>query len=162
MGKFKEKNGKTRVGAFLQNVAPEIIDKVGSILPSNGALGIVKNLINTDSKLTPEEKTKALELLEMDIKDLKDARSMYKSGKNKMADSIADRVIKLNLWVVLIAILIEIISVIYITDKVLIAIISGAIGSVTTALIQERQQVINFFFGSSIGSKEKNKLITKK
>ena len=37
------------------------------------------------------------------------------------------------------------------------AVISGAIGSVTTALLQERQQVINFFFGSSKGSKSKDK-----
>ena len=57
----------------------------------------------------------------------------------------------------MIAILIEIVSVMYIDDKVLIAIISGAIGSVTTALLQERQQVINFFFGSSRGSKSKSK-----
>ena len=161
MGVYKEKTGKTRVGAFLQKVAPEILDKVGAILPSNGALGIVKNLIEADGKLTPEEKTKALELIQLDIQDLKDARSMYKSGKTQMADKIADRVINFNLWVVLFSIIIEILSVIYINDKVLIAIISGAIGGVTTALLQERQQVINFFFGSSIGSKEKNNLIAK-
>lgn len=162
MGDYKEKNGKTRIGSFLQKVAPEILDKVGLILPSNGALGIVKNLINSDSKLTHEEKNKALELIALDIKDLKDARLMYREGKTKMADQIADRVINFNLWVVLISIIIEILSVIYINDKVLIAIISGAIGGVTTALLQERQQVINFFFGSSIGSKEKNNLIANK
>ena len=61
------------------------------------------------------------------------------------------------IWVVLFAVVIEIIAVIYIDDKVLIAIISGAIGSITTALLQERQQVIGFFFGSSKGSKDKDK-----
>ena len=30
------------VGAFLQSVAPNIIDIVGDVLPSNGALNIVR------------------------------------------------------------------------------------------------------------------------
>jgi len=162
MGKYKEKNGKTRVGAFLQNYAPHILDLVGEVVPDYGALGIVKGLIEKDEKMNPILKEEALDVIKMDLLDLSNARDMYKNGNNIMADSIANRVIKFNLWVVLIAIVIEIVSVIYIQDKVLIAIISGAIGGVTTALLQERQQVINFFFGSSIGSKEKNNLIMKK
>jgi nicotinamide riboside transporter PnuC len=81
---------------------------------------------------------------------------MYKV-ENVMADQIAKRVISWNLWVVFLAIAVEIIAVMYIDDKVLIAVISGAIGSFTTALLQERQQVINFFFGSSQGSKDKDR-----
>lgn len=157
MGDYKEKNGTTRIGDWLRQSAPHILDTVGNVLPSNGALGIVKNLINKDSSLSPELKIEALRLLEMDLEEIKDARDMYKNTDHKMADKIADRVINYNLWVVMVAIIIEIFSVMYINDKVLIAIISGAIGSVTTALLQERQQVINFFFGSSRGSKEKDK-----
>jgi len=78
MGKFKEKNGKTMVGAFLQSVAPNIIDVVGDVLPSNGALGIVKNLIQKDDKLTANEKVEALRLLELDLENVKDARDMTK------------------------------------------------------------------------------------
>ena len=80
MGKFKEKNGKTMVGAFLQSVAPNIIDVVGDVLPSNGALGIVKNLIQKDDKLSPNEKVEALRLLELDLENIKDARSMQKEA----------------------------------------------------------------------------------
>ena len=80
MGKFKEKNGKTMVGAFLQNVAPNIIDVVGDVLPSNGALGIVKNLIQKDCKLTVNEKVEALRLLELDLENVKDARSLQKEA----------------------------------------------------------------------------------
>jgi len=156
MGSHKERTGKTRIGAFLSKTAPHILDMVGDVLPDAGYLGIVKNLINKDDKLTPSEKVNALELVQLDLDDIKDARDMYKTTDHLMADKIADRVITYNLWVVMAAIIIEILSVIYIDDKVLIAIISGAIGSVTTALLQERQQIINFFFGSSRGSKEKN------
>ena len=80
MGKFKEKNGKTMVGAFLQSVAPNIIDVVGDVLPSNGALGIVKNLIQKDDKLTANEKVEALRLLELDLENVKDARDMQKEA----------------------------------------------------------------------------------
>jgi hypothetical protein len=83
MGKFKEKKGKTMVGAFLQSFAPNIIDIVGDVLPSNGALGIVKNLIQKDDKLTAHEKVEALRLLELDLDNVKDARSMQKAALNQ-------------------------------------------------------------------------------
>ena len=78
-----------------------------------------------------------------------------------MADEIAKKVISWNLWVVFLAIAVEIATVVLIDDKVLIAVISGAIGGFTTALLQERQQVINFFFGSSLGSKNKSNQLEK-
>jgi len=156
MGDYKDKHGKTRVGNFLQKVAPHILDSVGGFLPDNGALGIVKNIIEKDDKISDIDKAEALNLIEIDLKDMEGARDMYKSTDHKTADDIAKRVINYNLWVVMLAVIIEIFSVMYIDDKVLIAIISGAIGSITTALLQERQQIINFFFGSSRGSKEKD------
>lgn len=71
---FKE----TKLGQFLGNTAPHILDKVGDILPDKGLLGIVKNLIDKDDKMTPEQKAEfhrlenefALEL----IKDTQNAR----------------------------------------------------------------------------------------
>lgn len=55
---FKE----TAVGKFLAEKAPNILDKVGDVLPDKGVLGIVKNLISSDDKLTPEQKTEGLRL----------------------------------------------------------------------------------------------------
>lgn len=163
MGEHKERTGKTRVGKFLGtlgNVAPDIIALAGD-LTSIGVLEKLGEAIKKDDGLSPIEKESALDLLSLDISEMKNARDMYKNTDHKMADKIADRVITWNLWVVMVAILIEIVAVIYIDDKVLIAIISGAIGSVTTALLQERQQVINFFFGSSRGSKQKSQELSK-
>jgi hypothetical protein len=96
---------------------------------------------------------------ELDLKEMANVRDMYKNTDHSVADFVAKKVINFNLWVVLGAILIEVLSVIYINDKVLIAIISGAVGGVVTALLQERQQIINFFFGSSMGSKNKQKYL---
>ncbi len=80
MGKFKEKNGKTRVGAFLQDYAPHILDVVGEVLPSNGALGIVKNLIEKDDKIPAHQKVQALEMLKIDLENVKSARDMQKAA----------------------------------------------------------------------------------
>ena len=128
---------------------------------ASGVTDAIGSLIKSSTELDTEQKEVALKLLKIDMQDLADARNMYKTTSHEMADRIANRVIVWNLWVVMIAIIIEIFAVIYMEDKVLIAIISGAVGGFTTALLQERQQVINFFFGSSQGSKDKSQRLNK-
>jgi hypothetical protein len=49
--KFKD----TKVGAFLKEKAPKILDSIGDILPDQGAFGVVKNLISQDETLPPED-----------------------------------------------------------------------------------------------------------
>jgi len=156
------KNGGagTRVGNWLRDIGrSDILDKainmVGDVATGD-ILGAVKTLIKKDDGISVEQEKEAYKLIELDYQDRAGAREMYKA-ENKMADEIAKRVIVWNLWIVFLAIVIEILVVIYMQEKTLIAIISSAIGGLTTALLQERQQVINFFFGSSIGSKTKDK-----
>ena len=73
--KFKE----TKVGAFLKEKAPKILDGIGDILPDNGAFGIVKNLISSDSSISPEDKEMALKLLEQDIAEMNNVSSRWSS-----------------------------------------------------------------------------------
>jgi hypothetical protein len=162
---FKEIHDKTRVGMFLKDNAPDLLKTIlgvaGSFIP--GASGItdkISSLIKGSTELSEEQKVQAdayLTVLEIEMNDIASARDMYKTTDHEMADYVATRVINWNIWAVIGAVIIEIFTVIYLEDKVLIAIISGAIGGITTALLQERQQVINFFFGSSQGSKDKAK-----
>lgn len=161
------KNGGdgTRVGNWLRKIGRSdiletAIAMVGDVATGD-ILGAVKTLIKQDKGISKEQEIAANSLIEMDYADRAGAREMYKE-ENKMADEIAKRVIIWNLWIVFLAIVIEILVVIYMEDKTLIAIISSAIGGLVTALLQERQQVINFFFGSSIGSKNKDKQLNKK
>tara|TARA_R110000822_G_scaffold273025_2_gene395549 strand:- start:2602 stop:3102 length:501 start_codon:yes stop_codon:yes gene_type:complete len=156
------KNGGdgTKVGNWLRTIGrsdilEKAIDIVGDVVTGD-VLGAVKTLLKKDDDISPEQEKEGNRLIELDYADRASARQMYKV-ENVMADQIAKRVISWNLWVVFLAIAVEIIAVMYIDDKVLIAVISGAIGSFTTALLQERQQVINFFFGSSQGSKDKDR-----
>jgi hypothetical protein len=73
--KFKD----TKVGKFLSEKAPKILQVVGDILPERGALGIVKNLINLSDDLSPEDKQmlseEILKLEELELKDRESARN---------------------------------------------------------------------------------------
>jgi len=73
--KFKE----TKIGAFLTNKAPKILNSIGDVLPDNGAFGIVKNLISSDTNLGPEDKEMALKLLEQDIAEMNNISSRWAS-----------------------------------------------------------------------------------
>jgi hypothetical protein len=69
--KFKE----TKVGKFLLSKVP---DFAASILPDKGVLGVVKNLIDTEPELTPEEKAQLhqelVELYKLEVADRDSAR----------------------------------------------------------------------------------------
>lgn len=63
---FKE----TKVGKFLATTGSDILGIVGDVLPDQGWMGIVKNLISRDEKLTEQERQTALELIQLDIKEM--------------------------------------------------------------------------------------------
>jgi hypothetical protein len=50
--KFKD----TKLGGWLSTNAPKVLDVVGDLLPDQGALGVVKNLIQNDPDLEPSQK----------------------------------------------------------------------------------------------------------
>ena len=80
MEKKKRKKFKdTKVGIFLKEKAPKILDSVGDILPDNGAFGIVKNLISSDETLPPQDKETAMKLLEMDIAEMNNVSERWRS-----------------------------------------------------------------------------------
>lgn len=67
----KKKFSETKVGQLLGGLA-------GKVLPDSGILGVVKNLIDTDEELTPEQKEEAhrqmKELHALQVEDRKSAR----------------------------------------------------------------------------------------
>ena len=83
LSRFKRKDRKkfkeTKVGIFIKDKAPEILDTVGDLLPDAGVLGVVKNLINISDKFTPEEKEVLTEdlaqMYETEVKDRESARN---------------------------------------------------------------------------------------
>ena len=69
MSQPKKKFKDTKVGKFLLGKSG-IINVIGDILPDQGALGMVKNLIDKDPDLPPQDKETALKLLEQDTIEL--------------------------------------------------------------------------------------------
>ncbi len=73
--KFKD----SKIGAFLKNKAPQILNTIGEVLPDKGGLGIVKNLISSDSSIGPEDKEMALKILEQEIAEMDNISRRWES-----------------------------------------------------------------------------------
>jgi len=77
--KNKKKFRDTKVGVFLKDKAPTILDTVGEFLPDQGGLGIVKNLISGDNTINPKDKETALKLLDQDIAEMNNISDRWNS-----------------------------------------------------------------------------------
>jgi len=77
----KKKFIETKVGQFLSKAAPNILGTVGDVLPDKGLLGVVKNLIKKEDPviLPPEDKEKALKLLEQDMVEMQEISKRWAS-----------------------------------------------------------------------------------
>lgn len=51
----KKKIRDTKLGAWLKDKAPGVLSTVGDLLPDSGALGVVKNLLDKEPGVDPEE-----------------------------------------------------------------------------------------------------------
>ncbi len=78
MSQPKKKFKETKVGKFLLGKSG-IINVISNILPDQGALGMVKNLIDKDEDLTPQDKETALKLLEQDTIELQEVSKRWSS-----------------------------------------------------------------------------------
>jgi hypothetical protein len=55
MSKDSRKIKDTKLGKWLRDKAPDVLDTVGDLLPDQGALGVVKNLLENTTDISPEE-----------------------------------------------------------------------------------------------------------
>ena len=55
MKKEGKKIRDTKLGAWLKGKAPNVLDMVGDLLPDQGALGVVKNLLDKEPDVDPAE-----------------------------------------------------------------------------------------------------------
>ena len=72
---FKE----TKIGAFLSSKAPKVLQALGDVLPNQGTLGVVKNLISSDNKIKAIDKEQAMKLIEQDIAEMKEVSSRWRA-----------------------------------------------------------------------------------
>jgi hypothetical protein len=168
MEKIKKPFKETVLGKFLAGKGfNTIMDVAGSLIPGVAMLDNIKDKVLGSGLLSPEDHAEFTRLYELELQELDkrladtaDARSMYQF-KNAMADVVAKRVINWNLPVVFILVAALVAATILLKDNVLLALISSAIGGVTAQLLSERLTIVNFFFGSSLGSQRKTDLLNK-
>jgi hypothetical protein len=81
MSKGKKKFKDTRVGKFLVEKVPSLLGIAGDLLPDAGVLGMVKSLIEKEDPavLPPEDKEKALKLLEMDMVEMQEVSKRWQA-----------------------------------------------------------------------------------
>jgi hypothetical protein len=72
----KKKFKDTKVGSFLLGKSG-IVNSIAEALPDKGLLGMVKNLIEGDKNLSPEDKEIALKLLDQDIAEMQEVTKRW-------------------------------------------------------------------------------------
>ena len=76
MSKDRKKFKETKVGKFLLGKSG-LLDSIGDVMPDKGLLGVVKNLIDQDPDLPPQDKETAMKLLEMDMIEMQEVSKRW-------------------------------------------------------------------------------------
>jgi hypothetical protein len=91
------------------------------------------------------------------LADRADARDMYKETNNPTTNKIAMNIIHFNMLYVVVAVAIQVGCMFFLRDfPNLLVLIGNIVGIIVGNLLQERTNVLSFFFGSSMGSKAKD------
>ena len=140
--KFKE----TKVGKWLIDKAPEILDVVGDFVPDAGLLGAVGKMIDA-SQMTPQEKQYAqvqlTSLYELEVEDRKSARFLYSS------DSTVQKILAV-VFTVAYFLLSYIMFRYFIEEDISLGEFEiGFISTIFGAMSAKVNTVVDFFFGGS-------------
>ncbi len=92
---MKKKFKDTKVGKFLIGKGG-VFSSLTDSIPDKGLLGLVKNLIDKDDTMPPQDKETALKLLEMDNNEVVEITKRWESD-NKSDSSLAKNVRPLSL-----------------------------------------------------------------
>lgn len=141
--------------------AQELVKIAEGVTGKNGDK--VLEAIEADPKLALQYKEAVMadkhKLDEMFLADRQGARDMNVTSQKmaELSDRTADSIMVWNLPAVAALIIIQCLVILFLEDKAeLVALVSNAIGFVIASLLNERQAVVGFLFGSSMGSKLKN------
>ena len=148
MKKFKD----TKIGKIIKDKAPQVLDVVGDLLPDKGVTGVVKNLIQRDDKINPQDTamlTKAvedyeIEAFELEVEDRKSARDLY--SKNDLMQKIFAAMFLVG-YVALSWYLIDILR----GATELPKLAETMITMIWTGTSTKLGTIIDFFFGGSVG-----------
>lgn len=159
---FKEIHGKTRVGMFLKDTAPALLKGLlaitGGLIPgAEGVTSTISQFIKTSTELDSEQKETALQMLALDVQNVADARAMQKEAL-KQDDLFSKRFVyyMAGFWSLIGGVYIFLVTFTTVVNPQHANTIIGFLLGTIVATI------INFFFGSSVGSKNKTDLLGKR
>ena len=162
MAKYKDEHGTSKVGDILRSIGrSDIIEKaigIAGSVASGNYLGAIKTLISKDSDISPVQLEQINKEIELEYKDRADARALQVAALNQ-DDLFSKRflyyfalgICGFSMLIVLLLFFVEIPE----SNQRIVDMILGVI--IGSGLIS----VINFFFGSSQGSKQKTDLLGK-
>lgn len=141
---------KTKVGAFLQKVAPTLLETAGTLTGISG-LKDLGNMIKGSPDLSENDKNIALELLKLDIQDRESARAMQMAALGQ-DDVFSKRFIYYLAAFIMVSLMILLVMLFFVqipegNSEIVYMAIGIFMGIVST--------VAAYFFGSSSGSKQK-------
>jgi hypothetical protein len=116
MGKFKEENGKTRVGKFLKDFAPKILDGAGG-LTGISFLNHVSDAIDKDKSISNELKRNAYDLILLDKQEVTKRWESDNKNGSKFAKNIRPSVLAFTNLVVFILCVLDSTKVITVKDN---------------------------------------------
>lgn len=154
---FKEIHGKTKVGLFLQDAAPGLLQGIlglaGGLIPgASGVTDVIKGMIGKSDELTEDQKIEAYKMLELDNQNVASARAMQTSiATSKESTRLSKNFVYYiaAFWSVITAVYIFLITFAeVINPRVADTVMGFLLGTIIST-------IINYFFGSSKGSKDK-------
>jgi len=143
---MKKKFKETKVGKFLSNKAPDILEVAGDLLPDAGLLGMVSKMVQS-SQLSIEEKAEATrqlsELYMLEVEDRKSARKLYSS------DSVVQKALAI-VFTVAYFILSYLMFKYFIEEDITLGEFEiSFISTIFGAMSAKVNTVVDFFFGGS-------------
>ncbi|MES2395621.1 MAG: hypothetical protein V4549_06445 [Bacteroidota bacterium] len=154
---FKAKHPK--LAEFVTNKMPDALNVVGGFLPEKGALGILKNIITSDSTLSPGDRTEVTKMLldaqELEMQDMADARNREIQIATNEHAPLINKIIQPVLALLILG------SCFFFWYQMLYVDIPKEkevqLAGITGALTTLSMGVVGYYFGSSTGSAAKQK-----
>lgn len=141
------------------SVAKKIVDTAVKVSGAKNEADVVQ-VLNADpvkaAQVAEAIRNDEMELTRLAFSDLQSARNMYSTTGHDQSDKIAEAVIRYNLPMVGLLVVANALALYFIKEATIAVAVGNVIGASVQALWNERQQVIGFFFGSSLGSKMKD------
>ncbi len=140
-------------------VASKVLDFASQVTGETDPKAMEKTLIAQPTLAAELKRTLVANEHEINMapyQDRKDARAMHNQHPEQ-ADKIADRIMKYNLPYILFLLVANCLAMFFLREySAILAIVSNLIGMTLKSLFDERNCVTGFYFGSSMGSKNKD------